>query len=285
MRQIQPRRGGDQMNTFETAATASSRAGTLTITRVAHSCTLLDFGGSVFLADPWFSEKFGYHRGEPLGLRPDELPPLAGVLISHAHYDHDDVAAIAAAIKKDVPLLVEADAVKSAREAGFTNVTALAPWQSTSLGSATITATPAKHGVPEIGFVVQALGFTVYFGGDTLAIPELDEIPRRFTDIDVAVLPINGLRVFGKQVAMNPVEAAKLCATLRPSTVIPTHYAFNGGITDLFMLRYYARQDRLPDLFREAMKRYAPATRTVVLKPGEAMSLNASERRASTRPA
>ena len=61
---------------------------TFTITRVAHACVLLDFEGHRLLTDPWFSERRGYYRGEPLAFTPDGLPELAGVLVSHGHYDH-----------------------------------------------------------------------------------------------------------------------------------------------------------------------------------------------------
>jgi L-ascorbate metabolism protein UlaG (beta-lactamase superfamily) len=256
---------------------------TLTITRIAHSCTLLDVGGITFLADPWFSQKFGYHQGEPIALSPQDLPRLAGVLISHAHYDHDDVKGLVGALEPNIPMLVEAGAVKSAEKAGFTNVQPLAPWQSTSVGPVTITAAPAQHAVAEIGFILQAFGFTVYFGGDTLLIPELDEIPRRFPEIDVAIVPINGLKVFGKQVAMNPIGAAQLCGKMRPSVAVPTHYAFNGGITDLFMLGYYAERDQLPDIFCDAVKQYAPGTRPIVLDPGKSVSLSPVERKGAAR--
>ena len=267
----------------DTPRTESSSDESLTITRIAHSCTLLDFGGFTFLADPWFSQKFGYHQGEPIALSPKELPKLTGVLISHAHYDHDDVKALVGALKPDIPMLVEAGAVKSAEKAGFTNVKPLAPWQSTALGPVTITATPAQHAVAEIGFILQGFGFTVYFGGDSLLIPELDEIPGRFPDIDVAVVPINGLKVFGKQVAMNPIEAAQLCGKMRPTVAVPTHYAFNGGLTDLFMLGYYAERDELPNIFCDAIKEYAPATRPVILNPGKSVCLHAAERKAAAR--
>ncbi len=34
----------------------------------------------------------------------------------------------------------------------------------------------------------------MFFGADTLLIPELSEVARRFPKIDLALLPINGLR-------------------------------------------------------------------------------------------
>jgi hypothetical protein len=33
------------------------------------------------------------------------------------------------------------------------------------------------------------------FGADTLRIPELDEIAHRFPDLDLALLPVNGLTI------------------------------------------------------------------------------------------
>jgi len=60
----------------------------LTLTRIAHSSTLLDFDGQPILTDPWYSEKPGYYHGEPYGIALADLPRLTGVVVSHDHYDH-----------------------------------------------------------------------------------------------------------------------------------------------------------------------------------------------------
>lgn len=39
--------------------------------------------------------------------------------------------------------------------------------------------------MPENTYVIEADGMTVFFGGDTLLIPELNEVARRFPKIDV----------------------------------------------------------------------------------------------------
>jgi L-ascorbate metabolism protein UlaG (beta-lactamase superfamily) len=80
---------------------------TTTLTRVTHSCALLDFDGQRVLTDPWFSEKPGYRRGEPLAFTPTTLPPLQAVLASHDHYDHYDLHAFAAYPDKTVPFVVK----------------------------------------------------------------------------------------------------------------------------------------------------------------------------------
>lgn len=247
---------------------------TMTMTRVTHSCVLLDFDGQVVLTDPWFSEKPGYHRGEPLACTPDTLPRLAAVVASHDHYDHYDVDAFAAYPDKAVPFVVNRGMADKARRAGFTAVTEVEPWQEVTVGDLRITAAPARHGVPEITFVIQGAGKTVFFGADTLRIPDLDEVARRFPDIDLALLPINGLRIrpaFNRQVVMNAEEAGEYCAVLRPTVAVPIHYAFTAGpIGDRLFLKY----DGTPERFERAVAHHAPATDVRVLPPGTPFPLD-----------
>lgn len=239
------------------------------VTRITHCCTLIDFSGEVVLTDPWFSERFGYYRGEALGGALADLPPLAGVLVSHDHYDHNDMRAFSGYRDRGVTVLAEAAAARRARSAGFGNAKALETWGKAQLKDILVTAVPALHGVPEVGFVAQAAGFTVYFGGDTMLIPELSRLASDFPPIDIALLPINGLRVLGKQVVMDPLQAADLCAMLKPRVAIPTHYAFTGGwLMDGLFLKYFAEQQRLTELFKEAMVKTKTDTQVVVLTPG-----------------
>ena len=161
----------------------------LTLTRVCHSCVLVDFGGTVVLTDPWFSERPTYHPGEPIAYSAAHLPTLAGVFISHGHYDHCDLAALAGYPDKHVPFVVQRGLARRVHAAGFPNVTEIDPWQTVRLGGVTVTATPARHQVPEVTAVLQANNRTVFFGADTPHIPELAEIPMRFPEIDLALLP------------------------------------------------------------------------------------------------
>ncbi len=219
---------------------------TVTLTRVTHSCVLIDFGGVTLLTDPWFSEKFGYYRGEPLGMALEDLPPLAGVLVSHGHYDHYDMEAFKAYRDKTVPFVVKRGIGGAARKVGFQQITELDPWETAQLGPVKVTAVPGSHGVPEITYMLEAGGFTIYFGGDTRLIPALREIPQRFPKIDLALLAINGLMIrpaFNRKDVMSAQEAAELCATIHPRVAIPTHYA--------------------------AVAQHAPETSVKVLAPGE----------------
>jgi len=252
---------------------------TLTITRIAHSTVLIDFDGHRVLTDPWFSEKEGFYHGEPYGIALQDLPRLDGIVVSHEHYDHYDMQAFQLYPDSQMPLAVIRGTARPAREVGFTNVIEMEAWETTSFGPITITAIPGKHGVPEITYMLQAGDSTVYFGGDTLLIPELGEIPHHFPQIDVALLAINGLqlRALGnQQVVMNPQDAAELCRLIHPRYAVPIHYTFTGGpIKDAQTLQYAGTPEEVLRAFQQAVVECAPETAVRILAPGEPLRVPA----------
>jgi L-ascorbate metabolism protein UlaG (beta-lactamase superfamily) len=234
---------------------------------------LIDFDGHRVLTDPWFSERFGYYHGEPYGIALADLPRLDAVVVTHAHYDHYDLGAFRAYPERAVPMVVKRGLGEKAWKSGFTDVREVDAWESTTIGSVQVTATPGKHGVPEVTFVLAASRRIIFFGGDTLLIPELREVGRRFPSIDLALLPVNGLvlrLMFNRQVVMNAREAAELCAILRPRWAVPIHYAFRGGpIMDRLMLKCTGTAEEFPALVAGR----APETHVRILAPGEPLSL------------
>jgi len=254
--------------------------GIVTLIRIAHSSVLIDFEGSKILTDPWFSERFGYYHGEPYGIALENLPQLTGVVVSHGHYDHYDMKAFRAYPEKQVPIAVKRGIGKTARSNGFTNVIEMDAWETTMLGPVTVTACPGKHAVPEITYVLEAGGTTVYFGGDTLLIPELTEIAKRWKHIDLALLAINGLRIRpagNRKVVMDAQDAAELCRILQPRYAVPTHYAFTGGpLMDTLFLKYAGSPPALTKQFQQATASLSPKTCVRVLAPGESLMMEAA---------
>ena len=100
------------------------RTAPFSVERISHASVLFDFDGARILTDPWFTEAPEYHHGEPLALTVDNLPKLAAIIVSHAHFDHFDVEHFAKAFPdKSVPMFVGfEDMVARAKQAGFTNV-------------------------------------------------------------------------------------------------------------------------------------------------------------------
>jgi L-ascorbate metabolism protein UlaG (beta-lactamase superfamily) len=52
------------------------------VTRITHSCHLIEISGRTFLTDPWFNTRPGYYQGEPIALGIADPPRLDGVLIT-----------------------------------------------------------------------------------------------------------------------------------------------------------------------------------------------------------
>jgi L-ascorbate metabolism protein UlaG (beta-lactamase superfamily) len=243
------------------------------VTRITHSCHLIEIGGLTILTDPWFSEKATYHPGEPIAIAVAELPKLDAILITHYHYDHCDLGALDAYPDKTVPMIVCAPVAAHARKHGFTDITVLAPWQAKPVGKVTITAAPAKHQVEEITFLLQGDEHTVYFAGDTMFIPELRELPTRFPTIDLALLPTNGLRIrplLNKKIVMDAEDAARLVALLKPRLTIPHHYAFTSGpLGD----KLITKGDRNPTHFVDAVRRISPTSKVLLTIPGQRVDI------------
>lgn len=246
---------------------------TIAVTRVRHSCHLIEIGGKTFLTDPWFSTKPDYRPGERTAFSVADLPDLDGVLISHEHYDHCDLAALSEYRDLGVALVIPPTVAQTAAEHGFQNVTVLEPWEATEIGGVQITAAPGKHGVYEITFVLQAGSDSVYFAGDTLVVDELKELPQRFGPLDVALLPTNGLCVrplHDMQVVMNAREAAELTAVLQPRLAIPHHYAFSSGwLGD----RIITKKDTDPMKYVDMATPLSPHTEVRIIEPGTRVTL------------
>ena len=190
------------------------------------------------------------------------------MLISHEHYDHCDLDTFAAYRDKSVPMFVAGTVTETARKHGFTSVTPLDPWQEAEVGGVSITATPARHGVYEITFVLRSGPDAVHGLADTMLIPELGQIPERLGHISLALLPTNGLHIRpanNMQVVMNAREAAELTATLRPELAIPHHYAFTKGFLGD---RLITSSDKNPHHYQDAARDLAPGTTVRIIEPG-----------------
>ncbi|WP_448607348.1 MBL fold metallo-hydrolase [Paenimyroides ceti] len=254
--------------------TGFNNADTINFIRIGHATTLINIGGKTILTDPWFSEKKGYYRGEPIAFLQDKLPLLSMVVVSHHHYDHFDIETFKTYPDKNVPFIVPVGVGKKVKSAGFSNVYEIDPWQSVTIDGVKVTACPAKHKVKEITFMIEAGNRAVYFGGDTKLIPELSEIKTRFPNIDLAILPVNGLKIrpmFNKQMVMSAVQAAEFCAIINPKVAVPIHYNFSGGkFKDLFILKY----DGNAQEFANATTVNAPKTKTFILETGDTLFIH-----------
>ncbi|MCU1614883.1 MAG: hypothetical protein JWO98_2423 [Frankiales bacterium] len=241
----------------------------LTVTRITHACQLIEIGAIRVLTDPWFSQTATYYPGERSASSVAGLGRIDAVVISHEHYDHCDLdSLVSAGFDLAIPVIGPGTVASLAKAKGFGNVHAIEAWESATVGDLTITATPGQHGVHEVTFVLQSGERTIFFGGDSLRVPELDTIPERFGRIDLAILPTNGLCVRPmnlEQTVMNAQQAAELTAMLKPTLAIPHHYAFHSGRLGDQMI---TKTDQDPRHYADAVARIAPDLAVRIVLPG-----------------
>ncbi|GGS66536.1 hypothetical protein GCM10010156_26750 [Planobispora rosea] len=228
---------------------------------IGNATTLIRYGGFTLLTDPNF-----LHRGQRAYLgyglssrrRTDpavdigELPALDAVVLSHMHGDHWDRVA-RRGLDKDVPIVTTTQAAGRLRRQGFGQARGLNTWQQHELHrgdrTLTITSLPGCHAPsplrallpPVMGSMLEfsrngRVEFRLHISGDTLMHRELEAIPRRYPDIDAALVHLGGTRVLGTMVTMDGRQGADWVYLLNPRTVIPVHYddyeAFTSPLDD-----------------------------------------------------
>jgi L-ascorbate metabolism protein UlaG (beta-lactamase superfamily) len=64
----------------------------------------------------------------------------------------------------------------------------------------------------------------LYITGDTLIYKDIKDIPRRFPNVDLAVLHLGGTRAFGVLVTMDAKQGVEMVKIINPTIAVPIHY-------------------------------------------------------------
>jgi L-ascorbate metabolism protein UlaG (beta-lactamase superfamily) len=257
---------------------------------VGTATVLIRYAGFAVLTDPNFIHMheevdLGYGLSATRQTNPaleiHELPPLDLVLLSHFHGDHFDQVA-ERQLDKSLPIITTPEAAETLRQRGFMAVQALTTWEDVSLVKddvrLRITATPGRHGPPVVSFALpEVMGsilefqssttdrcLRMYITGDTLVMDVLKEIPRRYPDIDLALLHLGGTRVLGILVTMDAEQGVEILQIVNPKRAIPIHYndydVFKSSLSD----------------FRQAVEAAGLANRVHYLSHGETYNFSAA---------
>ena len=217
---------------------------------VGTATVIIRYAGFTILTDPNFLHQgdhahLGYglvakRRTNP-AVEIEDLAPLDFVLLSHMHGDHFDRVA-ERKLNKATPIISTRHAVAYLKRKGFTSTHALRTWETLSItkGEARLRlcAMPGTHAPgplaaalpPVMGGMLEfrtAEGETrlrLYISGDTLVHDRLKEIPRRYPEIDLALLHLGGTRILGILVTMDASQGVEAIRIIEPRTAIPIHY-------------------------------------------------------------
>ncbi|NUP04292.1 MAG: MBL fold metallo-hydrolase [Nonomuraea sp.] len=255
---------------------------------IGNATTLIRYNGLTLLTDPNFLHRgqrayLGYgltsRRLEDPAMELDDLPPIDAVVLSHLHGDHWD-RVTRRGLDPETPIVTTQQAARRLRRRGFARSVGLEVWEQHELrgpqGSVTITALPARHAPgPAEALLPQVIGTMLEFrgpddrvelrlhvSGDTLLDRRLDAIPRRFPDIDLAIVHLGGTRLLGTLlVTMDGEQGASWVDLINPHAVVPVHFDDYGVFSSPL------------DDFRHHIEQAGLADRVVYLDRGETREL------------
>jgi L-ascorbate metabolism protein UlaG (beta-lactamase superfamily) len=241
---------------------------------LGHASVLVELDGVRLLTDPLLRGRVAHLRRQAPPPRRDLFADPDGVLISHLHHDHLDLASLRM-LGEDVPLIVPAGAGGWLRRRGFAAVTELGVGGVAKIGTLAVTAVQARHdghrpGAPRaapLGYLVNG-GRAVYFAGDTELFAEMAYLSR--AQLDVALLPVAG---WGSKLGpghMDSLDAARAAQLIQPRVAIPVHW---GTLLPIGSGRRRARLAEPPRLFAEHVAELAPGVEVRILAPGEGTEL------------
>ncbi|QGG47531.1 MBL fold metallo-hydrolase [Heliorestis convoluta] len=207
----------------------------VTIGWVGHSTWVLEMQGKRLITDPIFSERAVFpKRLVAPALQPDQIDSLDYILLSHAHYDHLDIASLQALPDEAILVLPEGDGqvVKDLRQKKVT-LKANDTYRSEDL---TIKTFKAEHeGKRAMGlssnltlvYLIEKGDSSIVYVGDSGYSPELAEQVRqaRPDGIDCAIVPIAAYKPeeFHDD-HCNPEEALKMAQEMGARFIVPMHH-------------------------------------------------------------
>lgn len=195
---------------------------------LGHASFLIQGEGLNLLIDPIFSEYCaplplsGLKRliQTPCGL--GDLPKIDFILLTHGHYDHLDLPTLRK-LGKDLPIVI-ADGHKGwLGRRGFHQVREVPWFESVEIAPGVrVTATPAQHFTARTpwdrnrghwcGWMIEGGGSRLWHAGDSAWCPAFEEIGRRFSPIDLGMIPIGAYnpRAVMQGVHVTPEEAVEV---------------------------------------------------------------------------
>jgi L-ascorbate metabolism protein UlaG (beta-lactamase superfamily) len=220
------------------------------VTWLGHVSILLQVGGINVLMDPTLAShagplgRFGAPRRVPAPLKPEALPPIDVVLISHNHYDHLCYGTLRRLHKAgQTPRVVVPQGLgRWFTQRGFGNVTELGWWEHADIASGLrVHFTPSQHWSRRTpwdtnvslwgGFVLEwaaaaARPWRFLYPGDTGYSDDFKTIRQRLGAVDFVALPIGAYlpRDFMKPMHVNPAEAVQLLRDVGATQAMGVHW-------------------------------------------------------------
>ncbi|MCB1882601.1 MAG: MBL fold metallo-hydrolase [Geminicoccaceae bacterium] len=215
------------------------------LTWLGHASFLLRLGGRRVLTDPFLTDYasplqrvgLGPRRFAPPGLRPEAVPPVDLLLLSHNHYDHMDLMTLERLPGLEGTVCVlPLKAGRYVDALRFERIVELDWWGSVEAAGLKVTLLPSIHfsarGLGDRneslwgGFLIETAGKRVYFAGDTAYGPIFPEIGKAVREVDLALVPIGAYdpRPLMRASHCTPEEAVRIGRDLGAERLAAMHW-------------------------------------------------------------
>ena len=243
--------GGQALTLPADANVGADAADTGSVSFIGTATVLIRYAGITILTDPNFLHK-GQHAELGYGLTSERLtepaipiealPKIDLIILSHFHGDHFDQL-VQEKLDRGIPIVTTPQSAVALEALGFQKRIALQTWESLTVtkGAATvrISAMPGRHGPPILAALLpnvmgsildfsrngRPADYRMYITGDTLVYADISEIPKRFPEVDLALLHLGGTRILGvMKVTMDGRDGVRMMQLIAPRRAIPIHY-------------------------------------------------------------
>ena len=210
---------------------------------IGHATFLIKLGNNVIITDPVFSKNagplfFGPKRYTQPALSLDEIPKTDLFLLSHNHYDHQDMSTIKRYPYKNSKVLVPLRLGRYFTSYKFKDVTEMDWYEEININDLKITFLPAVHWSKRTltdtnktlwgNFLIEHNGKKIFFACDTGYGNIYKEIGEKYGPIDLTMINIGAYDfrpMFEKSYYhATPEEALKISRDLKSKKVIGTHW-------------------------------------------------------------
>jgi L-ascorbate metabolism protein UlaG (beta-lactamase superfamily) len=207
---------------------------------LGHSTVLLKLDGFTILTDPVLGERCGVRMGPvtvglkrmvaPALLR-SQLPHIDLILLSHAHFDHFDLATLRGLERSGAAVVTASNTSDLLRTRRYKSVQEIGWGERMRVGPLTILGIRVNHWGARMrtdtyrgfnGYLIETKRHRVVFGGDT-AFTDTFRVARGARPVDLAILPIGAYDPW-IHVHCTPEQAWRMGADCGAECLMPVHH-------------------------------------------------------------
>lgn len=207
---------------------------------LGHSTVLLKIDGITILTDPILGARCGVRMGPvTVGLRRlvapalsrTQLPHIDLILLSHAHFDHFDLATLRSLERAGTAVVTAKSTSDLLRIARYQSVQEVGWGERVRVGPLSIQGIPVKHWGARLrndihrgynAYLIETARRRVVFGGDTAFTDSFKSV-RSTKPVDLAILPVGAYNPW-ISVHCNPEQAWLMGADCGAEHLLPVHH-------------------------------------------------------------